>query len=162
MGKQLTFDAAFERVIGHEAGYTAGKGDPGGETKYGISKRQYPHLDIQNLTLEQAKQIYLADYWEKIPVELPAYIKFQVFDFAVNSGMETAIRKLQQALAVADDGYWGPISTAALASTDKQDLLMLYIAIRLEFMTSLSIWPTFGRGWARRQATNLRYAVEDN
>ena len=88
MRRTVTFEKAFERVIGHEAGYTTGRGDPGGETKYGISKRQYPHLDIKNLTLEQAKQIYKRDYWDKIPKELPPYIKFQVFDFAVNHAPE--------------------------------------------------------------------------
>ena len=59
----MNFDAAFERLIGHEGGYTAGVGDPGGETKFGISKRSYPREDIKNLTLEQAKVIYRKDFW---------------------------------------------------------------------------------------------------
>jgi lysozyme family protein len=46
-----------------EGGYSFDLGDPGGETKYGISKRTYPHLDIKNLTLDDAKWLYSKDYW---------------------------------------------------------------------------------------------------
>lgn len=49
------FDKAFEIVIGHEGGYVNNPKDPGGETKYGISKRTYPNEDIRGMTLERAK-----------------------------------------------------------------------------------------------------------
>ena len=32
-----TFDAAFDRLIGHEGGYVNNPRDPGGETKYCIA-----------------------------------------------------------------------------------------------------------------------------
>ncbi len=35
----MDFDQAFERVIGHEGGYVNDPRDPGGETRYGISRR---------------------------------------------------------------------------------------------------------------------------
>ena len=53
----MNFDDAFDRLIGHEGGYTSGIGDPGGETKYGISKRAYPNEDIRNLSLARARQL---------------------------------------------------------------------------------------------------------
>jgi lysozyme family protein len=59
----MTFDEAFDVLIGHEGGYVNHPGDPGGETKFGISKRAYPALDIKALTLGQAKAIYRRDYW---------------------------------------------------------------------------------------------------
>jgi hypothetical protein len=59
------FLKAFERIIYHEGGYANNASDLGGETKYGISKRSYPHLDIKNLTLDQARQIYYFDFWIK-------------------------------------------------------------------------------------------------
>ena len=51
----MNFDAAFERLIGHEGGYVSAEqakrnNDPGGETKYGISKRTYPGVDIASLS----------------------------------------------------------------------------------------------------------------
>ena len=157
----MDFDTAFNRLIDSEGGYVNDPADPGGETKFGISKRSYPDVDIANLTLEQAKAIYLRDFWNPLGDAHPA-IKFQCFDFAVNSGIGTAIRKLQLAVGVADDGHWGPKSAAALAAMDLNDVLMRFAAQRLLFMTSLSTWGEFGKGWARRIAKDLLYAAEDN
>jgi lysozyme family protein len=155
------FDTAFDRLLGNEGGYCNVLSDPGGETNWGISKRSYPDVDIANLTRDQAKAIYLRDFWQPLGDADPA-IKFQVFDFAVNSGIQTAIRKLQAAIEVADDGHWGPMSAAKLAECDKNDVLMRFIAQRLRFWASLSTWPTFGKGWANRAAKQLEYASEDN
>jgi len=160
-GGSMDFDTAFERLLGNEGGYTNNPADPGGETNWGIAKRSYPNVDIAKLTKDQAKEIYLRDFWNPIGDAHPS-IKFQVFDFAVNSGISTAIRKLQSAIGVADDGHWGPMSAAKLASMDINDVLMLFVAKRLRFWTSLSTWPTFGKGWANRAATDLEYAAGDN
>lgn len=157
----MNFDIAFDRLIDHEGGYVNDPKDPGGETKFGISKRSYPDVDIKNLTLEQAKAIYLRDFWNPLGNAHDA-IKFQAFDFAVNSGIQTAIRKLQVAVGVADDGHWGPASTAALARMDVSDALMLYLAERLDFLRKLKTWSSFGAGWAGRIAGNLRFASQDN
>lgn len=157
----INFDEAFERLLGNEGGYTEGKGDPGGETIYGISKRSYPNLIIRNLTRDQAKAIYLRDFWAPLG-DAPGAVKFQAFDFAVNSGIQTAIRKLQAAIGAADDGHWGTMSAAKLASMDVNDVLMRYAAQRLRFMARLSAWQTFGKGWANRIAGQLEYAAEDN
>lgn len=157
----MDFDQAFDRLIGNEGGYTNNPADPGGETNWGICKRSYPNVDIKGLTKEGAKFIYLRDFWNPLGDADPA-IKFQVFDFAVNSGIQTAIRKLQAAIEVADDGHWGPLSAAKLAECDKNDVLMRFVAQRLRFWTSLSTWSTFGKGWANRAAKQLEYASEDN
>lgn len=157
----MDFDTAFTRLLGSEGGYVNDPRDPGGETNWGISKRAYPDLDIKNLTQDQAKAIYLRDFWNPIGNADPA-IKFQVFDFAVNSGIQTAIRKLQAAIGVADDGHWGPVSAARLASLDKNDVLMRLMAQRLRFWTKCSAWPSMGAGWINRAAKQLEFAAEDN
>lgn len=38
--------------------------DYGGISKYGISSQEYPDVDIKNLTLQQAMDIYEHDYWD--------------------------------------------------------------------------------------------------
>lgn len=157
----MNFDDAFTRLLGHEGGYSDNSKDPGGETNWGISKRSYPDVDIKALTVDGAKAIYLRDFWNPVGDAHPA-IKFQAFDFAVNSGIGTAIRKLQAAIGTADDGHWGPMSATRLAGFDVSDVLMLYLAERLDFMRKLSTWPTFSSGWAGRIATNLRYSAQDN
>ncbi len=169
------FDTAFLRVIGHEGTLSMDPTDRGnwtsgivgvGElkgTKFGISAMSYPHLDIKNITLEMAKAIYLADFWNKVNGgSLHDGVAFQLFDFAVNSGISTAIRYLQRALGVADDGFWGPASQAAANAMTETDTIMRLAAERLEYMTKLTGWPVNSRGWARRIAGDLRYGAVDS
>ena len=159
----MNFDQAFDRLIGNEGGYSNNPADPGGETNWGISKRSYPNVDIANLTRDGAKAIYLQDFWQRGHMdEYDAAISFQVFDMAVNSGIETAVRILQQAAGVADDGHIGPITVAAIKAKSVTDMLMLFIAYRIKFWTKLSTWNTFGRGWANRAADDLIYAAQDS
>jgi lysozyme family protein len=80
----------------------------------------------------------------------------------VNSGIQTAVRKLQAAVGAAEDGHWGPVSAAKLAAIPVSDVLMRYAAQRLRFMASLSTWPTFGKGWALRVAGQLEFAALDD
>jgi lysozyme family protein len=157
----MNFDTAFDRLISHEGGYVNHPNDPGGETKFGICKRSYPNVNIAALTVEDAKAIYKRDFWDVLGDDIHPAIKFQVFDFAVNSGIQTAIRKLQAAVGVADDGHWGPASAAAVTKMMPPDVIMLYVAERLDFWRKLSTWSTFGAGWAGRAANDLRFAAKD-
>jgi lysozyme family protein len=169
----INFDQAFDRLIGHEGGYSDDQRDLGnwtggkvgvGElkgTKYGIAAHSYPYLDIKNLTLEQAKEIYQRDFWDIIGEAHPS-IKFQLFDAAVNHGHGNAIRFLQRAVKVADDGAWGRFSQAALDKMDHNDVLMRFVAYRLRFWASLQIFDVYGRGWTNRGGDNLLFAADDN
>lgn len=156
----MDFNLAFDRMFKHEGGYTEGRGDPGCETKYGISKRSYPHLDIKSLTIDGCKVIYKRDFWDRVAIASPA-LRYQAFDFAVNSGIDTTVRKLQQVLGVVDDGVWGPVSAAALARSDESDVLMRLLAARIRFMTRCSTWQLHGAGWMNRIAGQLDYGAED-
>jgi lysozyme family protein len=158
----MDFNTAFDRLMGNEGGYTDGIGDPGGETNWGISKRSYPTVDIKMLTRDAAKEIYQRDFWQRGHMDqFDSALAFQVFDFAVNSEIETAIRKLQQAAGVADDGHIGPITLAVIKSKSVTDMIMLFVAQRLRYWTKLSNWPVAGRGWANRAAADLEYAASD-
>lgn len=153
----------IDRVLDHEGGYVNHPHDPGGETKYGITKRTYPHLDIRNLTREQAIEIYRTDFWERYQVgKFPNEVAFQVLDAAINHGGGNAIRWIQRAVGVADDGIVGPLTHAAVWRVSTTDLVLLFNSERLRFYTLLSTFPTFGRGWVRRVADNLSHAAEDN
>lgn len=158
-----TYLKFIDRLLDHEGGYVNDPSDPGGETKFGISKRSYPQLNIAMLTRESAIHIYQRDFWEPINGDAfnPA-VAFQLLDSAVNSGIHQSLRFLQRVLGVADDGHFGPVSRSALEGRDVNDLLLLFLAERLEFMTKLKNWDNASKGWARRIAKNLRYAAEDN
>lgn len=155
----MTFDQAFERLLGHEGGYVNDPRDPGGETKFGVSKRQYPGEDIAGLTLARAKAIYLRDYWGPAGCDaVPAGAKFDLFDMAVNSGVKRAVRCLQEAVEETADGILGPRTLQAVQSMPAARLAARFNGARLQFMTDLPTWQTFGRGWARRIADNLKRA----
>jgi lysozyme family protein len=159
----MNFLTAVERCLSHEGGYVDNPNDPGGETKFGISKRSYPNVNIKNLTREGAIAIYKTDFWDRVKGDrLYDGVAYQLFDFAINSGAGTAIRHLQKALDVADDGYWGPISQKAADSMSETDQIMRLIAHRQLFQAKLSIWRNFGKGWAIRNAENLLYGAIDS
>lgn len=156
-----TVQAWLIRILGHEGGHS--KTDKvGGETKWGICHRSYPHLDIAALTVADAETIYRRDYLEPLRADLfEDGVVYQLLDFAVNSGPGTAIRQLQEALGCKPDGNVGAATRQALAARSESDLVMLLIAERLDFMASLKNWPENSRGWTRRMAQNLRFAALD-
>lgn len=151
------------RTLDHEGGYSNDPIDPGGETKYGISKRQYPNLSIKDLTIEEAADIYIKDYLE--PLNWGLYhqgVGYQLFDVAVHSGIKQAIQLLQKAISVKPDGVIGPVTIRRLDALSESDVIMLLLAARIDFLTDLPTWSRFGKGWMKRMAGNLRYGAEDS
>lgn len=147
----MGFHAAVSYVLEREGGakITDDAQDPGGLTKYGISQRAYPNLDIRALTLQDAQQLYKRDYWDKIRGdELPDSIAFCLFDGAVNQGVERTIRLLQLALGLTVDGEFGPLTLAA--AKNHAGLIEKFQAERILHYASLPTWGKYGRGWARR------------
>ncbi len=123
------FKRSMEFVFKWEGGYVNRADDPGGETKYGISKRAHPDVDIKALTKDQAMEIYRADYWLKAGCEELSWPGCLVqFDTAVNMGVGRA-RGFQ---SLAED--W-----------------MHYLFLRLQYYSTLAKkTPTFLRGWLNR------------
>jgi lysozyme family protein len=124
------FEQAVGMVLAHEGGYVNDPVDPGGETKYGISKRSYPHLDIASLTKAQAEDIYYQDWWLRLRCNeiKDAGVAQKLLDTAVNVGLRTGVRLLQQALvevgqAVTVDGLIGPQTIAAANRVEPGRLL---------------------------------------
>jgi lysozyme family protein len=145
----MNFERAFATIINSEGGYSNDPRDPGGETKYGISKHAYPHVDIKSLTIAQAEQIYRADYWDKCRCdEMPKSLKLPLFDSAVNQGADKAIKLLQTALNLNADGVIGP-RTMERAHQDAEAAAN-FLTERILHYASLPTFPTFGRGWVRR------------
>lgn len=170
----MNFDIAFDRLIGHEGRFTDDPDDRGNwtsgqigvgqlkGTKFGISAMSYPDLDIKNLTVADAKLLYRQDFWDRVlGGQLHNAVVYQLFDAAVNHGIGNAIRILQRALDIAEDGAMGPLTHAAIRRTETNDLLILFNAKRIRFYTKLSTFKKYGGGWSNRVATNLEYAADD-
>ena len=81
------WNRAIAFVIRWEGGYVNHPSDPGGETKYGISKAAYPLLNIKDLTLDEAIAIYNSKYWMPMGCfKMPDALALFVFDSAINVG----------------------------------------------------------------------------
>lgn len=96
--KGMGFVAKWEWSNKPDGGYTNDPTDPGGETKWGISKRAHPTLDIKNLTAEQALDIYAKEYWNVCGCDsIPFPLCVAVFDTAVNCGQSRAVKWAREA-----------------------------------------------------------------
>lgn len=159
----MNFDKAFEKLLGHEGGYSNNPADPGGETMWGVTiavaRASGYSGSMRNMPVDVAKAIYRKQYWDPLNLDrLPQVVRFDLFDAAVNSGVKQAVKLLQRAAGVKDDGIIGPMTLAAANAMDPQMLDKRLSGHRLRFMASLRVWPSFARGWANRIAANL---IED-
>ena len=152
-GEQVNTREAINIIIHKlEKGYVNDPNDPGGATKYGISQRSYPNLDIKSLTPEQAYEIYKEDYWDKVKADsFPYPVNVLLADFAINSGPARAVKVLQMVLKVTQDGLVGP-KTVAAAQRSGEELLELcanFMTARNFYLLSLDN-PRFAKGWSNR------------
>ncbi len=150
------FIRAITIVLRHEGGYVNNPADPGGETKYGISKRQYPSLDIKNLSVKEAEKIYFEDYWMKYGFEAIPYdgLAAKVFDIGVNVGPQRAIRFMQEGAIelgaqIGIDGRIGPQTIAAVSMFDEESLIERFKENAKSYYLNLD-QPRFIGGWLNR------------
>ena len=150
------FDEIIEQVLEHEGGYVNDPKDLGGETKYGITKRFYPELNIKELTIEKAKQIYKQDYWDKNKVEsLPQNLWHIYFDMCVNMGKRTAVKVLQRAANnkgknIDVDGGLGPATIGALKGVELDRVRAFRVKYYVDLITARPEQEKFYLGWFRR------------
>ena len=170
----MQFETILKRVVSHEGGFTDDKDDPGNWTggkvgvgtlkgsKYGISAASYPELDIRNLSWNHAKEIYWQWYRDCKLYNYRAVMQYQLFDSAFNHGITRTNKLLQATVGATQDGIVGKNTLAAVAAVSDEDIVLLFLATRLQFFTDINHFTKYGRGWSRRVAQNLRYAAEDN
>jgi lysozyme family protein len=88
---QQNFERAVEFTLSFEGGYSNDPNDPGGETRFGISKKNHPNEDILHMTVERAKEIYRDEYWNVLHLdEAPWPTDVAAFDTGVNCGVARA------------------------------------------------------------------------
>lgn len=157
----MNFDLAFDRLMIHEGFYSDNPSDPGGKTTWGVTEdvaRANHYIGpMRDLPQIFAKNIYRASYWTPINADLlPDACRYDVFDGAVNSGVKQSIKWLQRAVGVQDDGILGQVTINAANNMPGTTIAARYNGHRLELMTNLPTWLDFGRGWAKRIASNLK------
>ena len=163
------FDICLDAVLQHEGGYADHPSDPGGATNLGITRKTLarwrrvspwwalPKAAVRDLQRSEAARIYRAGYWDTSKAgRMPPGLDLALFDFAVNSGPGRAIRTLQAELGVRVDGAVGPLTLEAIATRVGRDgaagLIDALCRRRLGFLTRLTTFAVFGRGWSARVA----------
>lgn len=163
---------SLDLMFGHEGGYVNVKSDRGGPTKYGITHKtlaaargvaSVTAAQVKAMTREEAVEIYRRSYWSQSGGDLlPSGLDYAAFDFGVNSGPQTAVKKLQIVLQAkkvysgAIDGHIGEQTLAAVAaySGGVRDLILAYCEERMRYLRSLTNaktgFPVNGRGWTIR------------
>tara|TARA_R110000824_G_scaffold196144_3_gene379258 strand:- start:10911 stop:11381 length:471 start_codon:yes stop_codon:yes gene_type:complete len=151
------FDTCFINLMKHEGGYVNDPDDPGGETKFGISKRAYPDVDIKNLTEDEAKGIYRRDYWDKCRVEsISAALRPIYFDMCVNMGKSRAVKILQNAANnknkedIDVDGGLGPATRKALENVEIERARAFRVKYYADLVEKKESLQKFYYGWFKR------------
>lgn len=152
------FDSALRFTLQWEGGYVNDPDDPGGETKYGISKRAHPEVDIRNLTVAQAGEIYKREYWDSIGLDGVAETRplfaLSIFDAAVNHGPVQAKKLAQKAAGTMADGIWGPLTRKAFRDRSDTVLVEMMCFYRRQYYKDLAgrkpAMEKFLKGWLRR------------
>ena len=126
--------------------------DTGGLTKWGISQRAYPDLDIKSLTREDAENIYYKDYWRKVQAHEFAWpLNLFLFDAAVNQGVNAAAKMLQDAAGnLKIDGIIGRKTRARVNDIEVEALSVRFMAKRALRYTGTRKFNVYGYGWFSR------------
>ena len=143
-------------ITEHEGGYNNLAADAGGETNFGISKAQYPSLDIQHLTLDEAVAIYRRDYWQPLMLDqvTDIRVRWKIFDIAVQRGPLKAALIVQEVLGVTQDGHIG--SQTILETNRRNPLTLLYqlsyaqLDAYIDRVVKVPSQLVFLKGWANR------------
>jgi lysozyme family protein len=153
------FEKSLDFLLESEGGFVNNPKDPGGMTNLGVTAtawsqykgRATSEKEMRGLTKDTVALFYEKKYWDACKCDdLPSGIDYLVFDFAVNDGPGRAIKTLQKAIGVPEDGAIGPVTLQNIDVMEKSELITRFSEAKKEFYESLPTFPTFGKGWLAR------------
>lgn len=157
----VTFGEIWGNVLRAEGGYVNNPADPGGETKFGISKRAYPNENISAMTADRAQEIFKTDFYDAVGgdtlMKINPGLAAHVSDMAFNAGPKAAIKLLYDAAQLPRQNQITPELLDRL--NDSENLVKDYTVARLKYYSSLANAPTFIKGWVNR-VNNLNKALK--
>ena len=155
--QEARFQAFTDEVIRIEGGYVNDPDDPGGETKYGITKRLAVSQGYKGRMIDMnhtdAKEIYRKAFWNaSLASAIMNDASFNIYLLSIHSGNKQAILILQRAIGVKDDGVAG-IATMNAISQSSESLLIEALCYRtLDFYVLISPKTRYKyiMGWRNR------------
>ena len=156
---QSNFQECLNLVLKSEGGWTGEqglKGDPGGETNLGVTKRVWeeyvghPVTTMKNLTPELVAPLYEQKYWRPCYAEvLPRGLDLLSFSMGVNAGPGRSVKLLQSAIGCVPDGIIGNATRSLISASNCATLIAKFSETRREYYKSLNK-PVFEKGWLNR------------
>jgi len=154
------YQVCLAELLEIEGGFSNDPYDRGGATMCGVTWQVYnsyrdligqPRQDVGRITRAEIADLYYRFYWLPSHAgDLPIGLDLAHWDFGVNSGPATAIKKLQQCLGVPADGHYGAVTAAAVRQAHIPTLIRRYVEIRRQYCRALPNYWRFGRGWENR------------
>ncbi len=169
------FNKAFEIILQNEGGFVFHEieGDLGGATYAGISYKNFPdwkgwnlidknkkYQETSELTQSELTQLvkdfYKINFWDKIKGDeiRNQKIAIDICDFAVNAGVKTAIRFVQQILKIQQDGIIGNDTITKLNGIEEEEFIDKYIIKKIKYYVAIcnrnSSQKKFLLGWINR------------
>jgi lysozyme family protein len=136
----MTFDQAFETLIGIEGHYVDDPSDSGGETCWGVTvavARKWGYVgEMRDMSIHVAKAIYKAEYWSKAGCDAITHtypkLADELFDSAVNCGSSTTVKWLQTCLNIFNNrqSFYKDIVVDGMFGSDTLDALREFRARR--------------------------------
>lgn len=157
-------------------GYVKDKDDACGETIYGITRKNFPNLKVWSSLdklngivakrgykipqdeMEEIENVYFKNFYKKVNIEAfkDSALGMQVFDWAINSGVTTAVKALQRMMHITVDGICGAqtVTTANVRHTlsVRED----YRKARIAYYNEISRKGNnkkYLKGWIKRAET---------
>lgn len=173
VGKFMSIEKYITRIIEREGGFVDHPSDKGGPTKFGITlttlsewrKKDVSKDDVNNLQTAEAYEIYKTKYLLNSGINNIAddHLKALMLDAAVNHGISRAVKFLQEALKIQQDGVIGPVTIQCANAASIPLLKLKYLAIRIRFygaiITDNPTQAVFAKGWLNRSAELLEELI---
>ena len=153
------FEASLDFLLKSEGGFVNDPKDPGGMTNLGVTSKVWSEFkgrptsekEMRSLDKDDVTPLYEKKYWDACKCDdLPSGIDYLVFDFAVNAGPGRAIKTLQKAIGVPEDGDIGPVTLQNVDVMNKNELISRFSTAKIEYYEELPTFQEFGKGWLER------------
>ena len=178
----MTYEAKFlyavTQTLNHEGGYSNHEWDPGGETKFGITKAtasRHGYDNVADLTLHDVIDIYYQGYWQADNLnEIDHWaIAGKLFDLGVNTGPSNRTQMIQAALIrifghnLKHDGIMGPVTLSAINKECYQypEALMMSLlveAVKYYNELDINLIKKAIKGWYKRLLPQMPYICQDD
>lgn len=154
-------------------GYVNDKDDAGGETVYGITRKNFPKLKvwasldklngvvakrgykIPQDEMEEIMNVYYKNFYQRVNAEAfnDTALGMQVFDWAINSGATTAVKALQRLMHITVDGVCGKQTVTTANVRHTLSIREDYRKARIAYYNGISSKGNnkkYLKGWIRR------------